>query len=203
MKVKLFAIHLFFIVISFGIKYYHLQGPNLIWNMILALIALDFAYLTSLFKKKILIGLFALAWFFFYPNTFYMLTDIIHMHFVGDVLYNKTNLILYILYVSSILFGFLSGIESFSVIMRKFRISNIFLRWGIIGIVSFVSSFGIHIGRYARLNSWDILTKPQVVINELLAVPSRDSFHFILGFTFLQVLCLIFMDYSAGKKLEK
>ncbi|HFH7806603.1 DUF1361 domain-containing protein, partial [Streptococcus agalactiae] len=112
-------------------------------------------------------------------------------------------LILYILYVSSILFGFLSGIESFSVIMRKFRISNIFLRWGIIGIVSFVSSFGIHIGRYARLNSWDILTKPQVVINELLAVPSRDSFHFILGFTFLQVLCLIFMDYSAGKKLEK
>ncbi|HGD4851888.1 TPA: DUF1361 domain-containing protein [Streptococcus agalactiae] len=154
MKVKLFAIHLFFIVISFGIKYYHLQGPNLIWNMTLALIALDFAYLTSLFKKKILIG-------------------------------------------------FLSGIESFSVIMRKFRISNIFLRWGIIGIVSFVSSFGIHIGRYARLNSWDILTKPQVVINELLAVPSRDSFHFILGFTFLQVLCLIFMDYSAGKKLEK
>ncbi|WP_148115603.1 DUF1361 domain-containing protein, partial [Streptococcus agalactiae] len=108
MKVKLFAIHLFFIVISFGIKYYHLQGPNLIWNMTLALIALDFAYLTSLFKKKILIGLFALAWFFFYPNTFYMLTDIIHMHFVGDVLYNKTNLILYILYVSSILFGFLS-----------------------------------------------------------------------------------------------
>lgn len=52
MKVKLFAIHLFFIVISFGIKYYHLQGPNLIWNMTLALIALDFAYLTSLFKKK-------------------------------------------------------------------------------------------------------------------------------------------------------
>ncbi|HEO7061234.1 TPA: DUF1361 domain-containing protein, partial [Streptococcus agalactiae] len=48
MKVKLFAIHLFFIVISFGIKYYHLQGPNLIWNMTLALIALDFAYLTSL-----------------------------------------------------------------------------------------------------------------------------------------------------------
>ncbi|MGV3300972.1 DUF1361 domain-containing protein, partial [Streptococcus agalactiae] len=90
MKVKLFAIHLFFIVISFGSKYYHFQGPNLIWNMTLALIALDFAYLTSLFKKKILIGLFALAWFFFYPNTFYMLTDIIHMHFVGDVLYNKT-----------------------------------------------------------------------------------------------------------------
>jgi len=40
MKVKLFAIHLFFIVISFGIKYYHLQGPNLIWNMTLALIVI-------------------------------------------------------------------------------------------------------------------------------------------------------------------
>lgn len=64
MKVKLFAIHLFFIVISFGIKYYHLQGPNLIWNMTLALIALDFAYLTSLFKKKFLSVFLHLLGFF-------------------------------------------------------------------------------------------------------------------------------------------
>lgn len=127
--------------------------------MILVLIVLDFVYFISLFKKKIFIGFFVFVWFFFYFNIFYMLMDIIYMYFVGDVFYNKINLIFYILYVFSILFGFLLGIESFFVIMCKFRISNIFLRWGIIGIVLFVLSFGIYIGCYVCLNLWDILMK--------------------------------------------
>ena len=167
---KLSLIHLFFLVIAFGIRYYNLSGPDLIWNMVLALIALDFAVITVVIKKKLLRVLAGGMWLFFYPNTFYMLTDIVHMHFTSTVLWDKQSLILYLLYVSSILFGVLCGIESFNLITGVLRLNSYILRLLFIGGLSFVSSFAIHIGRYARLNSWDIATRPMTVIHELVEV---------------------------------
>lgn len=201
---KLSLIHLFFLVIAFGIRYYNLSGPDLIWNMVLALIALDFAVITVVIKKKLLRVLAGGMWLFFYPNTFYMLTDIVHMHFTSTVLWDKQSLILYLLYVSSILFGVLCGIESFNLITGVLHLNSYILRLLFIGGLSFVSSFAIHIGRYARLNSWDIATRPMTVIHELVEVVSWDALHFVLGFTFIQVLCLVFLDNKIqNKSLEK
>lgn len=201
---KLSLIHLFFLVIAFGIRYYNLSGPDLIWNMVLALIALDFAVITVVIKKKLLRVLAGGMWLFFYPNTFYMLTDIVHMHFTSTVLWDKQSLILYLLYVSSILFGVLCGIESFNLITGVLRLNSYILRLLFIGGLSFVSSFAIHIGRYARLNSWDIATRPMTVIHELVEVVSWDALHFVLGFTFIQMLCLVFLDDKIqNKSLEK
>lgn len=191
---KIGFVHLFFLIIALGIRYYNLSGPDLIWNMILALIALDFAVAAIYVKRrsfKIVLGLF---WIFFYPNTFYMLTDIVHMSFTDSVLWDKWSLIRYLLYVSSILFGVLCGIESVNLMTSLLKLKNYFLRLVFIGGLSFVSSFAIHIGRYARLNSWDIFTRPKLVVDELLSVVSWDALHFVLGFTFMQVLCLVFLD---------
>ena len=123
-----------------------------------------------------------------------MLTDIVHMQFTSTVLWNKTSLIFYMLYVSSILFGVLCGIESVKNIVLTFKLKNYYLRLLFIGVLSFISSFAIHIGRYARLNSWDIFTRPKTVISEILDVVSWDAVHFVLGFTFIQILCLVFLD---------
>ena len=116
------------------------------------------------------------------------------MQFTSTVLWNKTSLILYMLYVSSILFGVLCGIESVKNIVLTFKLKNYYLRLLFIGVLSFISSFAIHIGRYARLNSWDIFTRPKTVISEILDVVSWDAVHFVLGFTFIQILCLVFLD---------
>lgn len=194
MAKKIVFIHLFFGVIAFGIYYYHLEGPDLVWNMFLALVALDFSLVSYYISKKVVRGLGAILWLFFYPNTFYMLTDIVHMQFTSTVLWNKTSLILYMLYVSSILFGVLCGIESVKNIVLTFKLKNYYLRLLFIGVLSFISSFAIHIGRYARLNSWDIFTRPKTVISEILDVVSWDAVHFVLGFTFIQILCLVFLD---------
>lgn len=194
MAKKIVFIHLFFGVIAFGIYYYHLEGPDLVWNMFLALVALDFSLVSYYISKKVVRGLGAILWLFFYPNTFYMLTDIVHMQFTSTVLWNKTSLILYMLYVSSILFGVLCGIESVKNIVLTFKLKNYYLRLLFIGVLSFISSFAIHIGRYARLNSWDIFTRPKTVISEILDVFSWDAVHFVLGFTFIQILCLVFLD---------
>lgn len=194
MAKKIVFIHLFFGVIAFGIYHYHLEGPDLVWNMFLALVALDFSLVSYYISKKVVRGLEAILWLFFYPNTFYMLTDIVHMQFTSTVLWNKTSLILYMLYVSSILFGVLCGIESVKNIVLTFKLKNYYLRLLFIGVLSFISSFAIHIGRYARLNSWDIFTRPKTVISEILDVVSWDAVHFVLGFTFIQILCLVFLD---------
>lgn len=194
MAKKIVFVHLFFGGIAFGIYHYHLEGPDLVWNMFLALVALDFSLVSYYIRKKVVRGLGAILWLFFYPNTFYMLTDIVHMQFTSTVLWNKTSLILYMLYVSSILFGVLCGIESVKNIVLTFKLKNYYLRLLFIGVLSFISSFAIHIGRYARLNSWDIFTRPKTVISEILDVVSWDAVHFVLGFTFIQILCLVFLD---------
>ncbi|MFI3835719.1 DUF1361 domain-containing protein [Streptococcus equinus] len=191
---KIAIIHFFFGVISLGIYYYHLEGPDLIWNMFLALVALDFSLIPYFIKNKAVKVVAAILWLFFYPNTFYMLTDIVHMNFTSSVLWDKSSLILYMLYVSSILFGVLCGIESVKNIVVTFKVKNYYIRMFFIAVLSFVSSFAIHIGRYARLNSWDIFTRPTVVIKEILDVISWNALHFVLGFTFLQLLCLVFLD---------
>ncbi|SEI77402.1 DUF1361 domain-containing protein [Streptococcus equinus] len=191
---KIAIVHFFFGVISLGIYYYHLEGPDLIWNMFLALVALDFSLIPYFIKNKAVKVVAAILWLFFYPNTFYMLTDIVHMNFTSSVLWDKSSLILYMLYVSSILFGVLCGIESVKNIVVIFKVKNYYIRMFFIAVLSFVSSFAIHIGRYARLNSWDIFTRPTVVIKEILDVISWNALHFVLGFTFLQLLCLIFLD---------
>lgn len=191
---KIAIVHFFFGVISLGIYYYHLEGPDLIWNMFLALVALDFSLIPYFIKNKAVKVVAAILWLFFYPNTFYMLTDIVHMNFTSSVLWDKSSLILYMLYVSSILFGVLCGIESVKNIVVTFKVKNYYIRMFFIAVLSFVSSFAIHIGRYARLNSWDIFTRPTVVIKEILDVIGWNALHFVLGFTFLQLLCLIFLD---------
>lgn len=191
---KLIIVHLFFIFISFLIISYNLGGPNLIWNMFLALAALDLSVLAYSSSSRIIFLIAAILWFFFYPNTFYMLTDIVHMKFVSEVLYERESMIMFMLYIPSILFGVFSGVLSINYIFDRLKVKFTVFRYVLYIAISIFSSLAIHIGRYARLNSWDIFTQPKVVIDELLAVVNIDSLPFILGFIFIQFMCLTFMD---------
>lgn len=191
---KLVLIHLCFIVLATSMLYINFSGPNLIWNMTLALVALNSAVLAKVTKKWYFRFPALLIWFIFYPNTFYMLTDIVHMHFTSTVLWERTSMILFMLYVPSILLGVFSGVLSVRYAFEALQLRHSYIRLVVIVLLSGLSSFAIHIGRYARLNSWDIFTRPAVVVNEILAVVSREALPFILGFTFIQIMVLIFME---------
>lgn len=191
---KNLLIHLFFMLISASILRYNLQGPNLIWNMFLALVALDFAVIAHWSKQGILKVIATGLWLFFYPNTFYMVTDIVHMHFASTVLWQRESMILFMLYVPSIFFGVMAGVESVRLIFEAFKLKSYVLRLLAIGGLSFISSFAIHIGRYARLNSWDIFTRPMTVVKEIVEVVSWEVLPFILGFTFIQIMVLVFAE---------
>lgn len=196
---KLTLIHCFFVIITAAVFYVNPYGPNLVWNMFLALLAVDFAYFSHFKRKnkvfnKLLSVISVLGWFIFYPNTFYMLTDIVYFSWASHILSQHTALIHFAIFVSSILLALSSGIVSVRIIMERFNISIVYLRYLFILGLSLVSSIAIHIGRYARLNSWDVLLRPELVLTEIRAVFKPESFWFIAIFTFFQIMTLVLLD---------
>ena len=198
---KPILIHIFFLLIAFVvyIQGITVQGPDLIWNMILALIAYDAAVLTTISKKqKWLYPLLLVVWLAFYPNTFYMLTDLVHMTWVGDTLWNPVSMRLFMAFVPSILFGVYCGIESWNILRERWKWTW-WLDMLVVAALSYLSSLAIYIGRYARLNSWDLVTRPQLVVQKLLETFQKDRLVFILGFTFIQIMTLLFLSRENKK----
>ena len=194
-------IHIFFLLIAFVvyIQGITVQGPDLIWNMILALIAYDAAVLTTISKKqKWLYPLLLVVWLAFYPNTFYMLTDLVHMTWVGDTLWNPISMRLFMAFVPSILFGVYCGIESWNILRERWKWTW-WLDMLVVAGLSYLSSLAIYIGRYDRLNSWDLVTRPQLVVQKLLETFQKDRLVFILGFTFIQIMTLLFLSRENKK----
>ena len=190
MKRQFIEAHGFFAIISLAFWYYSLKGPSLVWNIFLALVAYDFSCLARVTKYQWLKAILLLAWLLFYPNTFYMLTDVVHMSFARDILTDKLSFIYYLIYMSSILLALVAGVLSVRYVINILKMRNWLLQYSFMGIVSFISSLAIHIGRYERLNSWNAITHPSLVIDEILKVFSYSEIHFVLGFTFMQILCL-------------
>ena len=198
---KPILIHIFFLLIAFVvyIQGITVQGPDLIWNMILALIAYDAAVLTTISKKqKWLYPLLLVVWLAFYPNTFYMLTDLVHMTWVGDTLWNPISMRLFMAFVPSILFGVYCGIESWNILRERWKWTW-WLDMLVVAALSYLSSLAIYIGRYDRLNSWDLVTRPQLVVKKLLETFQKDRLVFILGFTFIQIMTLLFLSRENKK----
>ena len=198
---KPILIHIFFLLIAFVVYIQGIttRGPDLIWNMILALIAYDAAVLTTISKKqKWLYPLLLVVWLAFYPNTFYMLTDLVHMTWVGDTLWNHASMRLFMAFVPSILFGVYCGIESWNILRERWKLTW-WLDMLVVAALSYLSSLAIYIGRYDRLNSWDLVTRPQLVVQKLLETFQRERLVFILGFTFIQVMSLLFLSRENKK----
>lgn len=189
---KNLLIHLFFVIICVGMLLNDVQNTELIWNMFWALIALDFAILVRQndhLASKLLITPF---WLFFYPNTFYVLTELVNIQFTSTALWESSSLLLFMLYIPSILFGIMAGVESLEAIFKGYNINVYGLRLLIIGSLSLFSSYAIYIGRYANIRSWDIFIRPVTVLTSMLSAVSWETFPFILGFTLLQIMVLVF-----------
>lgn len=197
---KVITVHLFFLALSFLVYMEGIAktGPDLIWNMMLALIAYDFAVLTRYFKQAWLFPVLFILWLVFYPNTFYMITDIVHMHWVSDTLWNRASLHLFMVFVPSILFGIYCGIESWLILLERFKFSWWTELLATL-VLSVISSMAIYIGRYDRLNTWDIVSNPGQVVQKLLETFQRERLLFILGFTFIQFMSLVFLSQNNKK----
>ncbi|MEC9485330.1 MAG: DUF1361 domain-containing protein [Candidatus Izemoplasma sp.] len=188
----------------------------MIWNIWLsALVYLLATYANSTVIQKIAMPVFiiyALAWLFMFPNTFYVITDILHLtpydFYVSTGYWTYTfvtDMSMYValghLFMTSLI-GIYFGYQSLvlmhrALVLRDFKVSRIIF----FATVSFLSSIGIVIGRFLRFNSWDILL-PWHIIQRVWSEWSDFYTQFVILF-FMVHLCIIFsFEYLSHKRSD-
>ena len=157
----------------------------LAWNLFLAWLPLILALLVREHVAKGDQGrwrLFALAsaWLLFFPNAPYIFTDLIHLtrgfyrHFWVDL-----SLIL-ICALTGLVLGFVSLYLMQSVVRRAFgQIAS----WLFVVAVAGLSSFGVYLGRFVRVNSWDVIARPGKLYHGINAW-AADPFAHATSFAF-------------------
>lgn len=171
----------------------------LIWNLFLAWIPLGLAWLLVTYLRGHLwsswrgLGL-TLLWLIFLPNCFYLLSDFLHLYdnLDANVTYNIALLASFAF--NGMLLGYLSlGLVHRQLLARKHGLS---VSWRLIGLVLAVSSYAIYLGRYIRLNSWDIFTNFSAVlvsISDQIFHPERYVLIIGITFSFFVLLMTIYI----------
>ncbi|MDO5755237.1 MAG: DUF1361 domain-containing protein [Tissierellia bacterium] len=199
MKIKYHVIYLIiFAILSMGVLLYgngNLLNLILIWNMILALIPLIAANLVKK-RKGLVVYLSSFLWLIFLPNAFYIVTDFIHLSqrsfytiqrqmYDIKVQYHPKIALWWDLFLilAVFLYGAYCGIKSEHLMEKRlgleFYSKEIFRI-----IIGFLCGVGIYIGRFMRLNSWDIFNIGKYIETfQTLGHPPGFVFGFILLFT--------------------
>ena len=166
---------------------------TLLWNCFLSFLPVLFARLAvaGREKKNHIWPLWMFLWIAFWPNTFYLVTDVIH--FTGNTLYDElpyqnpvysTQIQLWvtvILIIAGILYGIINGVTS-ELILEEHIISPYGNDTRVVfrAICSILGGAGIYIGRFLRFNSWDIF-RPAKLWNAIRYPQYRMAF--ILSFS--------------------
>lgn len=138
----------------------------LFWNLLLAWVPL---LLAMLLAKNLRVRRWlswqnlslTLLWLVFLPNSFYIVSDLIHIHLTGEI-----NILFdVVLFFSCIFNGYVFGFMSLYIVhrelLKRFPAQQAHT---VIGFVLLASSFAIYLGRYLRWNTWDILIHPVSVV---------------------------------------
>lgn len=162
------------------------------WNAMLALLPFLLSFI--LFKKTRKINVFWLVGFLIYfaflPNAPYILTDVVHLYTASlEVASNKllfftTQQYVLFLVIGCYLFGESYARFEHFIALRAKRLPFLTIRFGIFLILS----LGVYLGRFLRLNSWDIVLNPLLVIESLKQLLHIHTLLYTALFTLLLYL---------------
>lgn len=165
----------------------------LVWNLMLA--GIPYLLSKKLFlniewqEKKWIRNSICFLWLLFLPNSFYLLTDFVHLTYERNAPYWIDIILLSYFTVM----GFYLGYYSLYLMENIVKIHYGFVPTKLFSIgVIFLSAYGIYLGRFVRLNSWDLFNKPVQVMNEIKnSFINPDTFYFSFGMgLFLTMLYL-------------
>ena len=142
------------------------------------------------------------AWVLFLPNAPYLLTDVVHM--VHDIQRASSDTRAYLVIVT---YGalFACGLASYALSLQLFRR---FLHRTVearlvaptILLVHALCVLAMYLGRFVRLNSWDVLVAPGEVLSSVLRVP-RPTTVVVLGIMFVVVGAGVFVTLAIADKV--
>lgn len=163
----------------------------LLWNLFLA--ALPYAITWALqhqlrwIEEGKRFAVAFTAWLLLLPNSFYIVTDLFHLHLSGGVPLWFDLALLFSCAWNGCLMGMASLRAMERLIYLRFPVSN---RWLFRMPVFALSALGIYIGRYQRFNSWDLFAQPSMLARECIGlfiqpVANRADWGMIIVFTLL------------------
>jgi uncharacterized membrane protein len=151
-------------------------------------------------KTKLSLIIIGFVWLIFYPNAPYILTDFIHIIRIPPYILQETavvtnNAIVWYDIVLNSSFGFIGHIIGLiSIVICHGLFAKLFNRtigWIFVFIAMFSGGYGIYLGRFVRLNSWNIFTKPLLTLRMvILNLGNVKALLFTICFAFF-----IFMTY--------
>lgn len=143
----------------------------LLWNLFLAWVPLGFAFVAEVgwrmhwSRRRLMIPL--VAWMLFFPNAPYIVTDVIHLEESEFSPLWFDALILFSMGLAGLIVGFVSLRMVQLIVSASFsRVWGWVVSLGVLG----VSGFGIYLGRFARYNSWDVLSSPRRLLYDVQSV---------------------------------
>lgn len=144
------------------------EYDNLAWNLVLAwlpfVIALGVYDLYRRGVSPLPLVPAALLWLLFLPNAPYLVTDFKYLWEYRDVPLWYDTVMLATFAGVGLLLGFLSLYLMHAVARRAFGAT---VAWTSVTIVLALAGFGVYLGRFARFNSWDIVTDPSRLAGDL------------------------------------
>jgi len=185
------------------------RHTGLIWNLFLAWIPFILSYFAHALSWKriwiyLVVPFIALLWLLFFPNAPYMLTDLQDLArgtgYEAPLWYDVI-IVVWCSWTGTLL-GVISLYLMQDIISRTF---NHWLSWVFVFVISGLSSFGIYIGRFVRLNSWDILQNPSETAMGILGIvidPSKRLAVFSMSYTFF-FLFIFLLLYSFSHMLQE
>lgn len=177
---------------------FHFGG--LLWNLILAWIPMGLALLiwrapdSSRSRRGFWITL--VLWFLFYPNAFYITTDLVHMKkFGSDGVFRWFDLLMTMSFAAGGMFlGCLSLYLLHLFVRERFGWR---LGWAFASGMLALGSFGIYLGRVLRLNSWDVVARPFKLVGDILSLlephSAKEAIAFSVTFFFFSLAVYSFV----------
>ncbi|MFC5649099.1 DUF1361 domain-containing protein [Paenibacillus solisilvae] len=201
--------------LALGVYLRHHTGESIYlflnWDMFLAWVPAGLALLLDMvfvyFKqpaavRRLLLIVLGLMWLFFYPNSAYLITDMLHpfnyYHPVyGSFLIDIEFWYHLFLFFSAAMIGLFLGI--YSLYSVQTLVSQAFGRivgWVFAVGVLLLSSLGIFIGRFIRWNSWDVLSEPLTILKDThFILTNAGQLRLLIPFTSI-IFVLTLLTYS-------
>ncbi|MCQ2009112.1 DUF1361 domain-containing protein [Sporolactobacillus sp. STSJ-5] len=174
----------------------------MLWNLFLSLLPLFFAICMCLADDVhdwLRTWLLGLLWLIFFPNAPYLVTDFIHLQRISfyasaqQAIIYSTDFLSWLSLIqigAGIFTGTCAGMLSLWIIHHRFLRKYVYPISNFIMLSIFIlSGFAMYIGRFLRLNSWDVFYPKRFV-----AYLSGHFTSFSIGFSLLSA-CYIFIVY--------
>lgn len=136
------------------------------WNLFLAFIPwlTSTLIIVNAYHKKLHLVLLIIFWLLFFPNSPYILTDLFHLRISSAAPIWYDLIVILSFAWTGLLFGFISLMDIEELLKKYFERKTIIL---FTITFLFLGAFGIYLGRFLRWNSWDIVSNPFGLFNDI------------------------------------